>query len=207
MTDPSRKGHYVGTPAIFKLELACKPINLAFEGFGCYLVGSALERPDWRDIDVRYIMDDDAFFREFPAVDRVAGTWEFDPKWILVCTGIADYLRNASGLPVDFQIQTQTSAKVHKGKRRHPLGLTLAPPAADAAEANMESLLEIIDLWKSEAEAAEARIKVLEEALRPFAQFAVPYDYAADDEIVCLDIRPTGGQLRRAREALKGDEL
>ncbi len=126
-TKPTAKVSYVGTPAVFKLELACKPINAAFDGFGCYLVGSALQRPDWRDIDVRYIMDDEAFYREFPAVRRDASTWEFDPKWILICTGIADYLRNATGLPVDFQIQPQTHAnKVHGGKGRHPLGLTFA---------------------------------------------------------------------------------
>lgn len=123
------KVSWVGTPAIFKLELACKAINEAFGDFGCYLVGSALLRPDWRDIDVRYIMDDEVFYREFPAVDRKASTWEFDPKWILITTGIAEYLRNATGLPIDFQIQSQTHAnKVHKGKPRHPLGMRFAPP-------------------------------------------------------------------------------
>ena len=127
-----RKTSHVGAPAIFKLELACKPINEAFGDFGCYLVGSSLERPGWRDIDVRYIMDDEAFYREFPAVDRKASTWEFDPKWILITSGIAEHLRNATGLPVDFQIQPQTHAnKVHGGKRRHPLGLRFAPALED----------------------------------------------------------------------------
>src|SRR6478609_9509604 len=74
------KGSHVGAPACFALEAACQDINRAFGGFGCYLVGSALERPDWRDIDVRFIMSDDEFTAEFPHTLK-SGTWEFDPKW------------------------------------------------------------------------------------------------------------------------------
>lgn len=124
---PRAKGVYVGAPACFKLELACQPINDAFGGFGCYLVGSALQRPDWRDIDVRYIMTDEEFAAEFPAVNMAAHNWEFDPKWILLTTGIAVYLSNASGLPVDFQFQPQSHANErHKGPR-NPLGLRFEP--------------------------------------------------------------------------------
>lgn len=127
----SRKASYVGTPAIFQLELACQPINDAFDGYGCYLVGSALQRPDWRDIDVRFIMSDDAFMQEFPGTfDPTKGMahWEFDAKWILICTGIAEYLKRSSGLPVDFQIQPQSHANErHKGMR-HALGLRFAKP-------------------------------------------------------------------------------
>jgi hypothetical protein len=123
-----KKSVYVGAPACFSLELACQPINRAFGGFGCYLVGSALERPDWRDIDVRYIMTDEEFAAEFPAVNMAAHNWEFDPKWILLTTGISAYLSKASGLPVDFQFQPQTHANErHKGPR-NALGLEFAPP-------------------------------------------------------------------------------
>lgn len=38
-----KKASYVGVPAIFKLELACMHLNDAYgDGYGCYLVGSAL---------------------------------------------------------------------------------------------------------------------------------------------------------------------
>lgn len=126
----TQKVAYVGAPACFALELACKPINDAFGPDGnCYLVGSALERAGWRDVDVRFIMPDAQFAAEFPAVDMRAHTWEFDPKWILLTTGIAAYLSRATGLPIDFQIQPQTHAnKAHKGKRRHALGLTFVKP-------------------------------------------------------------------------------
>ncbi len=48
-----RKPNYVGVPAIFKLDLACMNLYQAFcvgsDFGGIYLVGSALERPDFRD--------------------------------------------------------------------------------------------------------------------------------------------------------------
>ena len=120
------------------LEQACQQLNDAFGGFGCYLVGSALERPDWRDIDVRFIMSDEEFEAEFPHtlhrnddgamhVDG-GGNWEFDPKWLLLTVSISDWLRKQTGLPIDFQFQPQTHAnKRHKG-RRNALGLRFAKP-------------------------------------------------------------------------------
>jgi len=131
-SEKRKKVSFVGAPACFRLELACQPINQAFGGFGCYLVGSALERPDWRDIDVRFIMTDAEFSAEFPAVNMKAHTWEFDPKWILLTTGISAYLSKAADLPVDFQFQPQTHANErHKGPCK-PLGLIFAKP--DPAE-------------------------------------------------------------------------
>lgn len=126
---PRVKGVYVGAPACFALELACQTINRAFNGFGCYLVGSALERSDWRDIDVRYIMSDEAFRAEFPGTypeDGQGGHWEFDPKWILLTVSISRWLRDQTGLPIDFQFQPQTHANErHKG-RRNALGMIFA---------------------------------------------------------------------------------
>jgi hypothetical protein len=130
---PRRKASHVGAPAIFALELACKPINEAFGGFGCYLVGSALERPDWRDVDVRFIMTDEEFMAEFPGTfdpERKLANWEFDAKWILITTGIAAYLSKATGLPIDFQFQPQTHANErHKGMR-NALGMNFAKDAS-----------------------------------------------------------------------------
>ncbi len=118
------KGSYVGAPACFALTQACQDINRAFKGFGCYLVGSAMERPDWRDIDVRFIMSDEEFDAEFPGTrENGNGSWEFDPKWILLTVAISERLSKVTGLPVDFQFQPQTHANErHKG-RRNALGL------------------------------------------------------------------------------------
>lgn len=117
-----RKGIHVGAPACFALELACQHIAASFPGFGCYLVGSALERPDWRDVDVRFIMSDNDFAGLFPDADMNTGNWEFDSRWLLLTVSISAWLSEQSGLPIDFQFQPQTHANErHKG-RRNSLG-------------------------------------------------------------------------------------
>lgn len=126
-----KKGVYVGAPACFALDLACQHLNTAFGGFGCYLVGSALERPDWRDIDVRLLLTDEEFEAEFPGTlyeDRQhGGTWEMDTKWLVLTTAISAWLTAQTGLPVDFQIQPQTHANArHKGPR-NALGMGAKP--------------------------------------------------------------------------------
>lgn len=129
------KAVYVGAPACFHLELACQDLNRAFGGFGCYLVGSALQRPDWRDIDVRLIMSDAAFAAEFPGTFRDGhGTWEFDAKWLVMTTAISDWLSKRTGLPVDFQFQPQSHANArHKGQRS-ALGLRFSKGPADEVD-------------------------------------------------------------------------
>jgi len=117
-----KKASHVGAPAIFALTQACQDINRAFGGFGCYLVGSATERPDWRDIDVRLIMRDEEFRALFPQAHDRCG-WEFDPRWILLTVAISERLSKVTGLPVDFQFQPQTWANEHHKGPRHPLGL------------------------------------------------------------------------------------
>ena len=117
--EPRKKASYVGAPAIFQLELLCKQLNDAFGGFGCYHVGSSLERADWRDVDVRLILSDDEFYALFPGVNRPStGSWEHDPRWLIMTTAISKWMSDLTGLPVDFQMQPQTAANsVHKGQR------------------------------------------------------------------------------------------
>ena len=119
-----KKTSYIGVPAVFKLELACKHLNDAYGGFGCYVVGSALERPDWRDVDVVLILEDKQFKREFPDVgDFTTGAFEFDTKWLLHMVALSEWMSAQTGLPIDFKIQPQTWANNrHKGPR-HPHGL------------------------------------------------------------------------------------
>lgn len=124
-----RKASYVGAPAIFKLELACQHINRAFGGFGCYLVGSAMERADWRDVDVRMILSDEEFVVLFPDIDLTANNWEFDPRWLLMTVSISDHLSKVTGLPIDFQFQPQTHANIRHNKPRNPMGLRFAKPS------------------------------------------------------------------------------
>jgi hypothetical protein len=122
------KASHIGAPAVFALEMACKQINDAFgHDFGCYVVGSALDRPDWRDVDVRLIMDDEEFAKLFPnALDQ--GRWESDPRWLLMTVAISDWLRKVTGLPVDFQFQPRTHANDRHSGKRNAVGLCFASP-------------------------------------------------------------------------------
>lgn len=127
IASPARnKTSYVGAPAIFALELAIRDVNDAFDSYGCYLVGSALERPDWRDVDVRCIMSDEAFSAEFPGCTMASADWEFDAKWLLLTVSLSERLSRVTGLPIDFQFQPQTHANSRHKKQRSALGLRLA---------------------------------------------------------------------------------
>lgn len=129
---PRQKANYVGAPAIFALETACAQVCEAFGSYGCYLVGSALDRPDWRDVDIRYIMADEEFAKLFPDAhvfpDGKGGCWEQDPRWLLLTVAISERLSKLTGLPVDFQFQPQSHANErHKGKRS-AIGFKIAKP-------------------------------------------------------------------------------
>jgi hypothetical protein len=108
---------------MFRLHHACAVLVQAF-GVCTYLVGSSLERRDFRDVDVRTILADEDFDRMFPGM--VGHNPERSALWSLVCTSISLYLSEASGLPVDYQIQRRTDAnEEHKG-RRNALGIFYA---------------------------------------------------------------------------------
>jgi hypothetical protein len=117
------KPSYIGAPAVFLLELCCQQINDAFGDYGCYLVGSALERQNWRDVDVRFIMDDDEFRKLFPDTYTDSVLWEFNPRWTIINAGIAEWIKGRTGLPIDFQIQPQTWANERHDKQRSALGI------------------------------------------------------------------------------------
>lgn len=120
------KVNHVGAPAVFALERECQYLRRAFGTFGPYLVGSCLARADWRDIDVRYVLEDASFAALFPDADE---HWEFDPRWITLTTSISLHLSRATGLPVDFQFQPQRwSQKKYAEQRREPLGLIYVSP-------------------------------------------------------------------------------
>jgi hypothetical protein len=123
MSENRKKISYVGAPGIFALEQACRSIGEAFGGFGCFLVGSALERPDWRDVDVRYIMADSEFATLFPDAGE---HWEHDARWLLLTVSISERLSKVTGLPVDFQFQPQTHANERHTGPRHSIGFRVS---------------------------------------------------------------------------------
>lgn len=125
------KVSHIGAPAVFALELACRDICEAFDSYGCYIVGSALARPNWRDVDVRMIMADEEFAKLFPAAGQ---HWEHDARWLLLTVAISERLSKVTGLPIDFQFQPQTHANErHKGQR-NAIGMRIAREANRAKE-------------------------------------------------------------------------
>lgn len=106
---------YLSPPDLRRLDWACRPIVDAF-GSPPYLVGSALVRPDYRDIDLRLILDD----------DRVAELDGGQPKVrLLLNIVLSDFVARAANLPVpvDFQIQSMSEANVPEHGSRNPMGI------------------------------------------------------------------------------------
>lgn len=126
------RADYLPVPQKFNLAAACSFIVQAFPRGGVYLVGSSLEKRDYRDVDVRVILDDDEFDRMFPTLVAVGDqrpTPQLDATWSLLCAAISLWLQQHSGLPVDFQIQRQTQANAeYPDGKRSALGLYYAKP-------------------------------------------------------------------------------
>jgi hypothetical protein len=104
------------TTEMYHLDQACQLISKAFGGRPPYLVGTAgIGGADsYRDVDVRMMLDDEEFAAACPTRER----------WELLCLAISAYLRDRTGLPVDFQLQRKTEALERFGdKPRNPLGL------------------------------------------------------------------------------------
>lgn len=114
-----RIGNFVGMPAAIRLDAFAARV---FDAFGDvpYQVGSSLNGRDWRDVDVRLILDDDEFADLFPDYAKFG---QLDPKWALLCDALSEIGRQMTGLPIDFQIQSQTHANEKHPGPRNALGL------------------------------------------------------------------------------------
>lgn len=82
-----------------------------------YHVGSSLERKDWRDVDVRLILDDDEFERRFGKHHSA----EFNPKLAAITLAFCALGKEMTGLPIDFQIQPRSWANERYPERRSAL--------------------------------------------------------------------------------------
>lgn len=96
-----------------RLEEWCRLVRIVFDGHVPYLVGSANERRDYRDVDLRLILPDAVFDRYWS--DRV--------KVRLAGRAISTWGQRETGLPIDFQIQRRTEANEAFPKGfRNPMG-------------------------------------------------------------------------------------
>ena len=120
MKENKRKGIYIGAPACFELERCCQDLRRAFSGNGIYLVGSALKRSDWRDVDIRMMLSDEEFDALFPDAGE---RWESDPRWIILTVSISQWMSKLTGLPIDFQFQRTKHANEHHDGPRSAMGM------------------------------------------------------------------------------------
>ena len=112
-----RRTDLLTTTEMYHLDQACQLISNAFGGECPYLVGTAGlgGAGSYRDVDVRLMLDDDEFAAACPTRER----------WELLCLSISAYLRDRTGLPIDFQVQLASVANERHGTGpRNPLGMT-----------------------------------------------------------------------------------
>lgn len=114
-----RPGHGPGVPGAMHLEAFGQSIADAF-GDCPYHVGSSATSKNWRDVDVRLILDDDRFHALFPGFKAAN---HIDAWWSLLCAALSELGRARTGLPIDFQIQSMTEANEKYHGIRNPLFL------------------------------------------------------------------------------------
>lgn len=102
-----------GMPGTTRLEGFGQYIYDAY-GHHVYQVGSSILGKVWRDVDVRLILPDDEFRAMFPGY---AAWKQRDARWSLICEALSELGKFYTGLPVDFQIQSQGIADKFNGPR------------------------------------------------------------------------------------------
>lgn len=105
----------VGFPASAKLTQWGIMVTQVFGGV-CYQVGSSLNSKKWRDVDVVCIVEDDEF--EKWAGTKEASYGEANLRWAGICIAFSEWGKAATGLNIDFKLQSKTWANErHKGPR------------------------------------------------------------------------------------------
>lgn len=113
----------VGFPAHILLQEFGSRVWDAF-GECPYHVGSSLtEKKDWRDVDVRLMLD----AKQYSEMGLGNPLYpHHNAKWVALCLAFTALGKEMTGLPIDFQIQQTELANEQFGKpghRRSSLGL------------------------------------------------------------------------------------
>lgn len=106
--------NYLTVAQNFALEAALSVLNDA--GCGAYMVGSCMERPNFRDVDLRCVLDDAEFEQRFGG-QRV--------RLRLLNAALSEWIAARTGLPIDFQFQARTESDRYKGRPRNPMGILI----------------------------------------------------------------------------------
>lgn len=99
--------------------------QLVFAAWGepGYQVGSSLTKPDWRDVDIRVMLDDAAFAHHFGAPETL-GDRHNDSRWRAEMLAWSVLGERITGLPIDFQVEplTEANEKWPSSAGRNPIG-------------------------------------------------------------------------------------
>lgn len=118
--DEKKRASYLTVAQQYNLDIAVTPlwhILGSFDNFGIYHVGSSLTRSNWRDVDLRCMMNDEKFDAIFGKI--------FSPIHLFFNTVISEWLSARTGLPVDFQFQRTTEANAEHTGKRNAIGIRL----------------------------------------------------------------------------------
>jgi hypothetical protein len=108
----------VGMPAALHLNEFGSQLWSAF-GKPAYQVGSSLYGKQWRDVDIRLILDDDEYERM--GLGDPYHT-HINAKWVALVMAFSALGKQMTGLPIDFQIQQQSYANKKFDGPRNAIG-------------------------------------------------------------------------------------
>ena len=113
-----RRASYLSVPQQFALQHACRILTAAF-GANTYQVGSSLTRSDYRDVDLRCILDDEEY-------DALLGGLSCNQYRLdLLNAALSEWLQARTGLPIDFQFQRRTEANRDFDGARNFMGMPI----------------------------------------------------------------------------------
>lgn len=146
----------VGMPADLWLNEFGSQVWSAF-GEPPYHVGSSLANKDgWRDVDVRVMLDDDAWARWGFSLDQHTVDAHMDPKWVAVCLAFSALGKQMTGLPIDFQIQRVDDANAKFPGPRSAIGIVSLRCADPKDVERRSNMVTINDLAKARLHPANA---------------------------------------------------
>ena len=110
----------VGIPAGLLLHAWGLSLNKCFDSIP-YHVGSSLYGKQWRDVDVRVILEDDEWEHWF---GQRLGAKQCNARWSAICTAFSLWGERVTGLPIDFQVVRRSDVTQEEwDKARNPLGV------------------------------------------------------------------------------------
>ena len=114
MADEDRaRAIYLRVDEVRRLDHWCESLLKAFEPCTVYLVGSVQDHADWRDVDVRVVVNDErlsgTLLMKLPDLNMLLSQWG----------------QQQTGLPIDCQVQSRTECRAHDGTR-NPRGVKRA---------------------------------------------------------------------------------